>query len=107
MEIAPNEHWQRLSEPERVAYLIREIGPGYLGHFDGCICSRFSIRYVDVEISCGSNGERGVWVGSDYQSPEDFAPIMEALREAMTGKDLRGPIEVYGLMYQRHQGAGQ
>jgi hypothetical protein len=72
------ESW-KMSEPEKVLALIRELGCWRLGNRDGCCCCNFSIRNVDVRISCGKGGEQGVWVGSgstDYNA-DLLKPIME------------------------------
>lgn len=87
--------WSDLSEPQRVAHLIREIGPSRLANFDGCICSRFSIRNVDFTLSCGSGSPRGIIVGSgsmDYMEASDYREIVDALSQIEF--DHRGPIEI-------------
>ena len=72
------ESW-KMTEPEKVVAMIKELGCWRLGNWDGCCCSSFSLRYVDVRILCGKGGEQGVWVGSgsgDYDE-ESLQPIME------------------------------
>lgn len=92
----PKEEWWKLSESERVSYLIREVGPSRLGNFNGCICSSFSIRNVDFDLSCGKGGgPRGIVITScsmDYREEADYHPIIEALQEIEF--DYRGPIEI-------------
>lgn len=53
-----------MSETERVVKLIRDIQCHNLGNWDGCCCSHFSLRNVDVDISCGKGGEQAVKVSS-------------------------------------------
>lgn len=68
-----------MTEPEKVVAMIKELGCWRLGNWDGCCCSNFSLRNVDVRISCGKGGEQGVWIGSgsmDYDE-ESLRPIME------------------------------
>ena len=50
------------SEPELVLDLIKEVGVCRLGNWDGCCCSGFSVRNVNVDISCGKGRNRGIWI---------------------------------------------
>lgn len=70
----------KMSEAEKVLAIIIELGCWRLGNWDGCACSRFSLRDVDIEIACGKGGEQGVWVRSascEYDDVELLRPIME------------------------------
>lgn len=58
------EGW-KMSEPEKVLAIIKELGVWVLGNWDGCCCSKFSIRNVDVDIACGKGRNQGVYVSSD------------------------------------------
>lgn len=93
------ESW-KMTEPDKVAALIREIGCWRLGNWDGCCCSNFSIRNVDVHISCGKGGPREVVISSgsmDYMDwetkktdPKRMQPIMdEVIRQVseQSGRD--------------------
>lgn len=78
-----------ISQPEAsiVAQIIRDVGPSVLGHFDGCICSRFSIRNVDFVVSCGSSSARGAVISTksgDYEKVSDLSPIVDAFQEEMS-----------------------
>lgn len=97
------ESW-KMSEPEKVVAILKEVGVWRLANWDGCICSRFSIRNVDVKISCGKGQKRGVWVSSPsmtYCSHENWGdglslePIAEEMQRQMQECDLRGPITVH------------
>lgn len=96
------ESW-KMSEPEKVVAILKEAGVWRLANWDGCICSRFSVRNVDVDISCGKGGDRGVWVSSpslDYMPHDNWGdgnslePIADEIRKQMTGCDHRGPITI-------------
>lgn len=83
-----------VSEPERVAALIREIQCWRLGNWDGCCCSRFSLRNVDVDISCGKGREQAVWVSSpsmDYDGEKDLRPIMDEVVRQLNEQSGRLP----------------
>lgn len=70
----------KMTETEMVVALIKELGCWRLGNWDGCCCSNFSVRNVDVNISCGKGSEQGVWIKSvsgDYDNIELLRPIME------------------------------
>lgn len=88
------------SEPELVLELIREVGVHRLANWDGCICSHFSIRNVNVDMSCGKGRDRGLWIESrsgDYENGDHDAllrPIAEeVVRQAAT--DGRGPMPIH------------
>lgn len=73
------ESW-KMSETDKVVALIREVELWRLGNWDGCCCSRFSLRNVDVDISCGKGREQAVWVSSasgDYDGQPSLQPIMD------------------------------
>lgn len=59
----PEQSWN-MDEPQKVLALIKVVKVWRLANWDGCVCSRFSIRNVDVDISCGKGRARGVWVSS-------------------------------------------
>lgn len=97
----------KMDEPEKVVAIIKEVGVWRLANWDGCICSRFSIRNVDVDISCGKGSDRGIRIDSpsmDYWN-EDTAddcdekllrPIAEEVkRQIENGGDHRGPIPIF------------
>jgi hypothetical protein len=65
-----------LNEPGRVDLLISAIGCSRLGNWDGCVCSQFSIRNVDVEIACGKGSKpQGVRVSSTHGDYTDRAML--------------------------------
>lgn len=86
------------SEEELVLELIKEVGIKRLGNWDGCACSWFSVRNVNVDISCGKGGDRGIWVHSrsmDYDDSELLRPIAEEVKCQVEQSDRRGPIQFY------------
>lgn len=86
------ESW-RMSEPEKVVALIRHLQCWRLGNWDGCCCSRFSLRNVDVDISCGKGREQAVWVSSHssyYSGEDDLRPIMDEVIRQVTEQSGRG-----------------
>ena len=99
------ESWN-MSEPEKVVALIKEAEVWRLGNFDGCICSSFSVRNVDVQISCGKGQGRAIKVSSvsgdyysersgEYGDPEMLRPIAEEVqRQILEKSDGRGPIPI-------------
>jgi hypothetical protein len=92
------QEWWRTPEPQRVLQLMREIGVWRLGNCDGCMCTSFSIRYVDIDVSCGKGRERGVWVSSgsmDYSDTDLLQPIAEEIRRQIEEADGRGPMAVH------------
>jgi hypothetical protein len=97
-EYAYGAEWGK-TEPQRVTDLIREVGLHRLGNLDGCICCNFSIRNVDVEISCGKGGERGIKVSSasmDYENGTSELKTIadEVHRQALLLEDGRGPLPI-------------
>lgn len=77
-----SKEWPK-SEVQRVLDVLREVGVHRLGNLDGCLCSHFSIRNVNVSITCGKGGARGIKVGSgsmDYDNEEELRPIAEEVR---------------------------
>lgn len=87
-------------EPEIVARIIREVGCDTLGNWDGCCCSSFSIRNVDVEIRCGKGGdEHAVYVHSvsmDYDDKELLRLIAAEVAKQVDEKSGRaGPVAQY------------
>ena len=75
----------KLSEPERVVKIIKEVGCSELGNSDdGCCCSDFEIRNVKVRIACGkSDLPQGVWVWSDCDDYDDKDLLMPIMREVV------------------------
>jgi hypothetical protein len=89
-----------MTEPEKVVALIRDIGCERLGHWDGCCCSRFSVRNVDVEIACGKGSrEQAVWVSSeslDYVNGRGLEPVMaEVIRQVVEQSGRSGEFTRY------------
>lgn len=91
---AAEESW-KMSEPEKVVAIIKEVGAWRLGNWDGCTCSRFSIRNVDIDISCGKGGPRRVRVSSpscDYiDGDPDLRTIGEEVARQVQESDGRSP----------------
>lgn len=88
------QEWFRLTEPERVVAILREVGIEVLGNWDGCCCSNFSIRNVNVDISCGKGRKQGVWVwsrSSDYDDKVLLIPIMDEVLTQANEKSGRFP----------------
>lgn len=95
--------WDK-SEPQRVFDVIKEIGIHRLANLDGCICSSFEIRNVEINISCGKGGDRGCWISSrsiDYPESEvELAKVLgdvgaEVLRQIDNLHDGRGPMPLH------------
>ncbi len=100
-----------LTEPEIVAAIIRHLGCSILGNWDGCCCSRFSIRNVDVDISCGKGGEQAIWVSShslDYENRELLRPIMaEVVKQVTKNSGRGGAFSQYYTPWERNAKVGQ
>lgn len=82
------ESW-KMTEPEMVLALVRDLGLWRLGNWDGCCCSSFSIRNVNIDISCGKGREQSVcmWSGSmDYgMSEQDGQKLLQpVMNEVVT-----------------------
>lgn len=89
----PIQEWWQLSETDRVVEIIKEVGCSVLGNWDGCCCCNFSIRNVEVDISCGKGGEQAVWVSSnscDYDGEPTLRPIMDEVIRQVTEQSGRG-----------------
>jgi hypothetical protein len=89
----------KMSEPEKVLAIIKEVGTWRLANFDGCVCSSFSIRNVEVDISCGKGRDRAVRVYScsfDYEENHDelLRPIAEELKRQIEESCHRGLIPI-------------
>jgi hypothetical protein len=83
----------KMSEPEKVVALIVEVRCWRLGNWDGCCCSRFSVRNVDVDISCGKGREQAVWICSssmDYDDKSLLKPIMKEVIKQLKESSGRG-----------------
>jgi hypothetical protein len=100
--------WWNTPEHQRVVEVISDAEVARLANFDGCICSRFSVRNVDIEIGCGKGGKRGVFISSpslDYWDgesaddcdPELLRPIAEEIVRQLAGGDWdgRGPLPIF------------
>lgn len=84
-----------MTETEKVVAIVRKVGCWRLGNWDGCCCSRFSVRNVDVEISCGKGREQAVWVSSkslDYIDAAFLKPIMAEVIRQVTEQSGRGGV---------------
>lgn len=94
------ESW-RMSEPDKVLAIIKEVGLWRLGNWDGCCCSQFSLRNVEIDISCGKGREQAVWMSSrsmDYdEDPEgQLTPVMdEVVRQLSEGSGRGGNFARY------------
>ena len=88
------------SEPELVLDLVKEVGAARLGNFDGCVCSRFEVRNVHVDICCGKGRDRGIYIWShsmDYleeDHEEMLRPIAEEVARQVQKADERGPLPI-------------
>ncbi len=94
-------------EHEVVVDLIREVGVGRLGNFDGCVCCHFEVRNVSVDVACGKGRNRGVWVSSgslDYYDQEQncldeslLRPIADEVKRQIEDADghMRGTIAAH------------
>ncbi len=65
--------FSKMSEPEKVVAIIKELECFRLGNWDGCCCSHFSIRNVEVKISCGKGAEQSVRVTIGQSWMRSFA----------------------------------
>ena len=78
----------KMSETEKVVTIIKEVQCWRLGNWDGCVCSNFSIRNVDIEISCGkSAAEQAVKISSrsmDYLEESALRPIADEVFAQVT-----------------------
>lgn len=92
------------SEDRQVLDLIKEVTIYRLGNWDGCSCSHFSVRNVNVDISCGKGRDRGIFVHSnsmDYDDVELLRPIAEEVKRQVEECDGRGPISFYLQKWKR------
>jgi hypothetical protein len=89
----------KMTEPEKVLAIVREVGVWRLGNWDGCVCSSFSIRNVDVDISCGKGRDQGVWISSpsyEYNDREQLRPIaVEIVRQLDEQANRAAPFKWY------------
>ena len=75
-----------LNEPCRVDLLISAIGCSRLGNWDGCVCCKFSIRNVDVEIACGKGAKpQGVRVSTTHMDYTNRA-MLEMIAETIVAQ---------------------
>lgn len=87
----------KMSEPEKVLAIIKEVGLWRLADWEGCCCSSFSIRNVHVDISCGTGRPQAVWMhSSSMDYPEDgdhdklLQPIMDEVVRQLDEQSGRG-----------------
>lgn len=93
------ESW-KMSEPEMVTAIIKEIGIWRLGHCDGCMCCSFALRNVNIDVHCGKGQERAVRVYSssgDYSDNHDemLKPIAEEVQRQVKAADARGDAPIF------------
>jgi hypothetical protein len=62
---------------DMVVSIIREVGIERLCEFDGCLCSHFSLRNVDVHISCYKNS--GLPLVDNPKYPDEGVSIGQVL----------------------------
>lgn len=95
--------WQK-SEPEKVLDVIKDVGIHRLGNLDGCICCSFSIRDVNVSVSCGKGSNRGCRIYSnsmDYPTDEKELSLVlsevgdEIVRQINDLHDGRGEMPLH------------
>lgn len=98
MMFTAEQSW-KMSETEKVVAIIRDVECWRLGNWDGCCCSDFTIRNVEVDISCGKGGEKAVKVSSrsgDYAEKENLRPILaEVLRQVSEQSSRAGAFAGY------------
>lgn len=97
------ESW-KMREPEKVLAILKEVGVWRLAHWDGCTCTHFNVRHVDVDVSCGKGRDRGLWISSkslDYWDGKSngcdenlLRPIAEEVARQIQESDGRGPIPI-------------
>lgn len=93
------ESW-KMTEPAQVVAILQDVGCWRLGTWDGCCCSSFTVRNVNVDISCGKGREQAVWISSqslDYHNnPQALVPIMdEVIRQLMEQSGRGGTFTRY------------
>lgn len=85
-------------EVQDIVDLVREVGVYRLCSRDGCTCGGFTVRNVEVEVSCGKGFDRGVRVFSnhfDYHGREDsLLPVAREVARQVEEDDGRGPVPV-------------
>lgn len=82
MLFTAEESWQ-MSEPEKVVAIIKECGLWMLGNWDGCCCSNFKIRNVEIDISCGKGRDQGIWVSSYSMDYDDKSLLRQIADEVL------------------------
>lgn len=87
------ESWT-MTETEKVVEIIKLVEVWRLANFEGCTCSKFNIRGVDVEISCGKGGPRVIEVSARSCDDHNLRAIGEEVAQQVEVSDGRGPIEV-------------
>lgn len=85
------ESW-KMTETEKVVAIIKEVECWRLGYWDGCCCSEFSVRSVNVDIACGKGREKAVRIsgGADHDA-ETLKPIMAEVMRQVEEQSGRGP----------------
>lgn len=74
----------KMQEPEKVLQILREVQCWRLGHWNGCCCSAFSLRNVDISITCATHGEQAVRVSSAaYADQSLLDPILAEVHRQM------------------------
>lgn len=76
------DQFDKLTELEKVISLISDLKVWRLGNWEGCCCSQFSVRGVNVDISCGKGREQAVWVSSN--SKNLLRPVMAEVVKQVT-----------------------
>jgi hypothetical protein len=61
--------------------LIRDIGVGGLGGFDGCLCTSFEVHGVKVDVSCRKSS------GSDTAGSEFYGTLVRVHSDHMDADD--------------------
>jgi hypothetical protein len=85
-------------EPQIVLEIIQAVGIHRLANFDGCLCGRFSLRNVDIDICCGKGRQRALWISSksgdyDDNAQKKLRPIAEeVVRQVQDLNDGRGEM---------------
>lgn len=77
----------KMSETDKVVSIIKDVQCWRLGKWDGCCCSHFSIREVEVDIACGKGKEQSVTVrsgSSDFPDENSLRPIMDEVIRQVT-----------------------
>ena len=96
------------TETEKVVCILRAVQCRRLGYWDGCCCSNFNVRYVNVDISCGKGREQAVWVSSTSRDfgKEELKPVMaEVIKQVSEQSGRAGKFTEYYCEYNNPVGA--